>query len=190
MRKSTKGALAAGAAGVLLLGGAGSLAYWSDTATIDGGSVNSGTLALSDPTCDAAGWVYATGNAGAGEAVSLIVPGDTITKECTFSVTATGDNLQATLTTPATTKVTANDPAASSLEANVSAAYAIDGVAVPDTITSTNNDDTVTATIEVRFPFGTAEDATEPQNLNDTQEILATLDDIDIALTQKDATTP
>ena len=33
MKKSTKGALAAGGAAFLLLGGAGSLAYWTDTPT-------------------------------------------------------------------------------------------------------------------------------------------------------------
>lgn len=182
MKKTTKGALAAGAAGVLLLGGAGSLAYWSDSAPIDGGSVTSGTLALSDATCDA-DWVYAEGNAGAGTAVTLIVPGDTIAKDCTFTVTATGDNLEATLSTPTTVDVTST-PDAPSLVANVSAGYTIGGVAVPATITDADNGQTVTATIEVEFPFGTAEDATTPININDTQSIVTTLNTIDVTLTQ------
>ncbi len=43
MNKTTKGALAASAAAVLLLGGAGSLAYWSDAETIQGGDVTAAT---------------------------------------------------------------------------------------------------------------------------------------------------
>ena len=46
MKKSTKGALAAAAAGSLLLGGAGSLAYWTDAETVGGGSIASGHLKL------------------------------------------------------------------------------------------------------------------------------------------------
>ena len=41
MNRTTKGAIAAGAAAVLLLGGAGSLAYWSDCQDAAGGTINS-----------------------------------------------------------------------------------------------------------------------------------------------------
>lgn len=37
MRKTTKGALAAGAAAALLIGGAGTLAYWAAEDSADGG---------------------------------------------------------------------------------------------------------------------------------------------------------
>ncbi|MDI9944213.1 alternate-type signal peptide domain-containing protein [Rhodococcus sp. 1.20] len=48
MKKQTKGAIAAAAAGALLLGGAGSLAVWSDSADVSGGGpVTSGALDLS-----------------------------------------------------------------------------------------------------------------------------------------------
>ena len=77
MNKTTKGSLAAGAAAVLLLGGAGSLAYWTDAASIDGGSITSGTLTLDAGTC--AGWTYSDGAAGAGKTVELFVPGDLVT---------------------------------------------------------------------------------------------------------------
>lgn len=185
MKKTTKGALAAVAAGVLLMGGAGSLAYWSDTATVDGGAITTGELALGDATCDA-DWAYAVGNAGAGTTATLIVPGDTVAKQCTFTVTATGDNLQATLTTPTTVDVT-ETPGAASLQADVSAAYAIGGAAIPASITSANDGQTVTATIEVAFPFGTDDDATTPVNVNDTQDIVATLDTIEVTLTQTES---
>ena len=60
MNKASKGALAALAAGVLLLGGAGSLAFWTDTAEVAGGAINSGELSLTDTTpgtCADADWV-------------------------------------------------------------------------------------------------------------------------------------
>ncbi len=48
MNKSTKGALAAACGGVLLLGWAGSLAYWTDGTNIDGDSFASGHLQLTE----------------------------------------------------------------------------------------------------------------------------------------------
>lgn len=178
MKKSTKGALAAGAAAVLLLGGAGTLAFWSDSATVDGGSVETGTLALSDANCDA-DWVYTDDNANAGQPVQLIVPGDTITKDCTFTVTATGDNLRAELETPTEVSVT-TDPDAATFEAEASATYTVGASEIPAEITSANDGDTITATLQVTFPFGDE----AAVNANDTQGITAQLDEITVTLTQ------
>jgi predicted ribosomally synthesized peptide with SipW-like signal peptide len=50
MRKSTKGALAAGTAAVLLTGGAGSLAYWTATDTTKGAVIGAGQLGLTQLT--------------------------------------------------------------------------------------------------------------------------------------------
>lgn len=184
MKKSTKGALAAGAAAVLLLGGAGSLAFWSDSTPLDGGEIASGELALSDATCDA-GWVYGPTNANAGAAVTEIVPGDTIVKDCTFSITASGDNLEATLTTPDTTSVTVTStPAPTTLQLNVDATYVDqDGAALPATVTSANNGDTVTATLAVEFPFGDVDTI----NANDTQNLVGSLDEISVTLVQTES---
>lgn len=180
MNRSTKGALAASAAGALLLGGAGSLAYWNDTGIADGGSITSGTLGLSDGTCDP-GWVYADGT-DAGGAVTLVVPGDSVTKSCTFVVTATGDHLSATLTAPASlTYTTTGTPTTLSL--NASATYKVDGVA-RTTVTSADDTKLVTATFVVTFPFG---DGTT-ENLNDTQGLTATLDTMTVTLTQDQST--
>ncbi|MDP3967962.1 MAG: alternate-type signal peptide domain-containing protein [Nocardioides sp.] len=186
MRKETKGAFAAGTAAVLLLGGAGSLAYWTDAEDIEGGSVNTGSLALGTSTCGAV-WVYADGNAGAGTTVTTIVPGDAVSKECTFSITATGDNLTAELTSPTTTVIP--DPAGTtSFDATVAVSYedAL-GAAFPTTITESNDGDVVTATITVTFPFGTDEDAETVINGNDTQGVTATLDGINVTLTQTES---
>lgn len=187
MKKSLKGAIAAGAAGVLLLGGAGTLAFWSDTEVFGGGSVTAGTLSLGTPVCEptVGNWVYAVGNAGAGEAVELIVPGDTIAKTCTFPIVATGDNLTATLGVPDELNITPGTPD-TTFQATVAATYVGSGVAPIDgdgIITSANNGQTVSATIEVEFPFGNATTI----NANDMQAITASLADITVTLTQTES---
>ncbi|MEO6942045.1 MAG: alternate-type signal peptide domain-containing protein [Terrimesophilobacter sp.] len=92
MNKLTKSAIA-GAAGIaLLLGGAGSLAYWNSSATVGTSTINSGqlTIAATGTTTTA----YTTG----GGPVGLIVPGDSVTLTQPVTITATGDNLKAALT--------------------------------------------------------------------------------------------
>jgi len=181
MKKTTKGALAAGAAAVLLMGGAGSLAYWTDSGTITSATIASGNMSMTDPDCSG-GWVYAAGAAGAGNAVTAFVPGDVVSETCTFAVNGTGDNLSATLTAPDTVAITS--PTGTSLTATVAAAYSIGGAALtsPATITSAQFGQTVTATVTVTFPYGT--DETGTVNTNDTQNIQAQLDDIAITLQQ------
>lgn len=88
MNKLVKGSIA-GAAGVaLLLGGAGTLALWNDSASINAGTVTSGVL-------DVANAAPGTWSPD----LDLIVPGDTVVYTDTLEVTATGDNLSATVTT-------------------------------------------------------------------------------------------
>src|SRR5215217_5394916 len=124
MKRSTKGALAAAAAGVLLLGGAGSLAYWTADGNANGGSITAGTLTLSNGTCDTA-WVHTSGPA-TGDDVTLFVPGDVITKDCTFTVGATGDNLKAEIGAPDTVTYT-SVPAGTSLDLTADTTYTISG---------------------------------------------------------------
>lgn len=101
MKKSTKGALAAAAAGVLLLGGAGSLAYWSATDTVDSIGVTAGELKLSDPTCT--GWLFdgseTTEDKPYDPATDTIVPGDVLTQSCDYTIIAKGEHLRAVLLT-------------------------------------------------------------------------------------------
>jgi alternate signal-mediated exported protein len=85
MNKLVKGAIA-GAAGIaLLMGGAGSLALWNDSASITDAAVSSGTLTIG---ATAGTW---TGNP------ALMVPGDTATYTSTITITAKGTNLHSTL---------------------------------------------------------------------------------------------
>lgn len=182
MKKSTKGALAAGAAAVLLLGGGGSLAYWTATGTVDGGSFDTGTLGLTADDCSTAAWTYATPG-HVGEAVTLVVPGDSIQKDCTFTVAATGDHLAATADAPGTVDVTPT-PAAPTVQATVAATYDIGGTALPPggTITSANDGQTLTAHLVVTFPYGDGSTI----DFNDTQNINAALSALTVTLTQTD----
>jgi len=98
MNKNAKGAVAIGAAALLLLGGGGTFALWNDEATISAGSVESGKLDLVAATGEGTWYSDSAltdeiefGNGGAGYA---IVPGDTVYWESPdLTVTAEGDNL-------------------------------------------------------------------------------------------------
>jgi alternate signal-mediated exported protein len=94
MNKATKGAIAAGAAGILLLGGAGTFAVWSDTAAISAGNVSTGELSLA-LTGTAGAWTYA---GGATTVTEGIVPGDVITSTQEAVITASGDNIAGSFT--------------------------------------------------------------------------------------------
>lgn len=91
MKRTTKASLAAGAATVLLVGGLGTMALWSDTADFTGNKgITTGELSLGDV---AMAWDQNT-------LPSIWVPGDSATGELTVPIEASGDNLKvkATLT--------------------------------------------------------------------------------------------
>ncbi|WP_341242785.1 alternate-type signal peptide domain-containing protein [uncultured Nocardioides sp.] len=102
MRTSLKAALAGVAGAGLLLGGAGSLAFWNDTEDVPGGTIESGVLNLGSPVCD--DWQL-DGSGGAfsldGEAPDVIVPGDTISQTCELDLDVVGKHLTATLSASA-----------------------------------------------------------------------------------------
>lgn len=84
MNKLVKGAVA-GAAGIaLLMGGAGTLAYWNSSANIADTTITSGTLLLS------------ASNGTWSGSPTRIVPGATITYTSNVSITAEGTNLYST----------------------------------------------------------------------------------------------
>ncbi|MFE3289507.1 alternate-type signal peptide domain-containing protein [Rhodococcus sp. NPDC059234] len=93
MNMKTKGAIAAGAATVLLAGGAGTMAAFNAGGGGVGGSVGAGGLALTQVGTPA--W---TDQHGAIDVTSYrAVPGDVVTYAANFSVTAKGTNLVANL---------------------------------------------------------------------------------------------
>lgn len=95
MNKATKGAIAAGAAGILLVGGAGTFALWSDTDAISVGNVDTGELSLA-LTGTAGAWTYPDGTTTVTS--DGIVPGDVITSTQEAVITASGDNIAGSLT--------------------------------------------------------------------------------------------
>lgn len=103
--KTTKGLIAAGAA-ALLLGGAGTLAYWTDSGTVTGGTIGTGTMDITTPNCGT-GWTYDAGEVLAGATftpgTSKLVPGDSISETCTTTFTGTGEHLRATIAASAGT---------------------------------------------------------------------------------------
>ncbi|WP_067432023.1 alternate-type signal peptide domain-containing protein [Nocardioides jensenii] len=170
MKKSTKGSIAAAAAAVLLMGGAGSLAYWSDSADVDGGSVTAGSLDLSNMTC-APTWTE-----GADTDVQLIVPGDTITKQCTGTITMTGDHISADVTlddaSVATAEAAFNLPATAGDAVDITA-----GLTGGGTVSSSGP---ISVTITVDWPYGSVAD-------NDAQGVsTSALDDLVINAVQAD----
>ncbi|MDQ0677546.1 alternate signal-mediated exported protein [Arthrobacter pascens] len=128
MNKAIKGAIAAGAAGILLLGGAGTFAVWSDTATVDAGMVSTGQLSLS---VAAGSWAEATHGPIADIGTFQIIPGDSLTYNTTVTVKAEGENLHAELTVPTVLVApVTNDLGATVAEQDLAVAMVIDSESV------------------------------------------------------------
>lgn len=98
MNRKTKGALAVGAGAILLLGGAGSFALWSDEAPVGGDAIQTGDLQLD---CGSAGaWTDVSpdgivGGTAVDPATDLMVPGDWWKFANTCTVVVTGKNMRA-----------------------------------------------------------------------------------------------
>jgi alternate signal-mediated exported protein len=179
INKSTKGALAASAAGVLLLGGAGSLAYWTSTQDVTGANIDTGHLKLVSPDCGV-GWVL---DGGATYGAQLLVPGDTLTKVCSFTVDASGAHLTADFdaTSP---EFSVGDPALLD-ELGVTATYEVNAVGVASTDVPVVDGDVIEATVVVSWPYGV-----EDNDSNVLAGLSATLDTITVTATQSHDNTP
>jgi alternate signal-mediated exported protein len=157
MRSVTK-ALIAGAAGVALLaGGAGSLAFWTDTKTGSAVTIAAGDLTLGTIT-DSSGWTIIQNATGVSPAqtvavaytpgTTLVVPGDVLLKTVAVPVSITGLNNHATLvvtgaTTPASTFASALTPSIVS----------VNGVAGGTAELTSANNGTVNVVISVTVPW-------------------------------------
>ncbi|WP_067652312.1 alternate-type signal peptide domain-containing protein [Nocardia harenae] len=182
MDRRGKAALAAGAAAILLLGGAGSLAFWQDRTESGGGTITAGELSLS--ACvpvGTTGWEDITG--GTAEPVDVasfrIVPGDTLRYTCTTTVRATGDNLTATLAADTSQMFAAgSDPTlrARLIDTSLTATSSSGGVLPNAQITSANSGQTVTVAARLTF------DPTTPDKV--AQNASVTLNKVAITLTQ------
>ncbi|MCD4535088.1 alternate-type signal peptide domain-containing protein [Nocardioides sp. cx-169] len=184
MKKTIKGALAATAAGTLLLGGAGSLAYWTDTGTVGGGAVTSGHLKLNPTTAGApcTAWTIDGTPGTFVPGTDKIVPGDVLTRTCSYTVSMAGKHVTANLAvsdSAGTWGGTAN-ALTSGLPANVLQKSVVfkKGVATITPPVAIVNDDVISAVLTVTFPT-TADNTT---NVN--SGLTATLNDITVTATQ------
>ena len=182
MNKLVKGAIAGAAGIVLLMGGAGSLAYWNDSAVagpISGQNlINAGTLNIA--AVDAGSWTkgfYNASNTLVGSTTTVapanlgavrIVPGNKLTYTQTFNLAATGDDLYFTIAST-NGAVQANSSAA----ADVALAAQATGTPVVSAVTGGNvvatgvtagvykvnasaGPSSITVTWTINFPFGSS----------------------------------
>lgn len=171
MKNSTKGAIAAAAAATILLGGAGTLAYWSDTDEIPGNGFEAGSLSLT-PAGLCGAWTLDADEAVAGASfdptTDLLVPGDVVTKECTFTIDAEGAHMRASVVAEPGTNT-----GALLSDLDITTALEIGGSVVSE-ITEDDDEDVLTVTISAAFdPAATG-----------NMDAQAVLDAIDIVTTQ------
>lgn len=102
MKKSTKALIAGGIGVALLVGGAGTVAFWTDEADGGDGVITAGTLDLGTPA--GGGWEISHAGDGSGTATApvafnpesdQIVPGDILTYAQNIPVTLEGENIAA-----------------------------------------------------------------------------------------------
>lgn len=159
-----------------LTGGLGSLAFWSDTENVTGGTINSGHMSLETDATNAGCDVW---KLDSGESAPLtyaagdkLVPGDVLTKSCAFTLKATGNHLrgQLAVSTPAL-----SNNWGSNLVADVKTSINGGPLAANTEITELDNGKKVTGVITLTFK-GTAG--------NDTQDLTSVLSDLTLNLTQ------
>lgn len=175
MKKSTKGAFAVVAAAALVFGAAGTLAFWTDTATTDGTTINTGHLNLDGEDCGA-GWTL---DGGAAYTDQLLVPGDTLTKDCTYTLDVAGTHLtEVDFAVEAPTDVSGDQALIDELD--VTTTVALNGTPQGSaTNVPVSDGDEVTVGILIEWPYGAEDnDSNQPGGLN------ATLDELTVTVTQ------
>jgi alternate signal-mediated exported protein len=177
MEKATKGAIASGIGVLMFLGGAGTLAFWSDSQTITGGAINAGHLKIvTDGTNAGCGdWQLDSGESAPTTYTvgDPLVPGDVLTRDCAFTVQATGNHLRATVGITAVNFSGGAGNFGGKLNASVSA-IKIDGTPVTS-FTEADNGGKLTASVTVTF---------DSASLNDTEDLSTLLDSLTLTATQ------
>jgi alternate signal-mediated exported protein len=176
MNKASKGALAIGTAGVLLMGGAGSLAYWSDAGTVAGSSITSGHLKLTPAVGGACtGWKFDGGTAYT-PSTNNIVPGDVLTQICTYTVDAKGEHITASFNVAGGALTGA---AGLTSDLTVAATYQVNsGTPGAGSNVTVVNGDVITAKVTATF---------KTTAVNASEDLSAALSDITITASQNHA---
>ena len=177
MKKVTKGIVAAGLGSTLLVGGAGTLAYWTDNQVVNGGAINAGRLNIvTDATNTGCGaWTLDTGESAPSTYTvgDPIVPGDVLTRQCAYTIQAVGNHLRATLSVSA-----ANfSGVAGNFGGDLTAAIAgtrINGTPATE-FTEADNGRTLTTSVTVTFNSASG---------NSTKNLQTVLDNITVTATQ------
>ena len=157
MHKPLKGAVALGAAGLLLLGGAGTYALWSDSVVLSGGTINAGQLEFVDTTAGV--WRDASDGAP-GTVITdistfLVVPGDVLTYSLSTTLRAQGDNLAATLAVDPDS-ITGDDD----LLDDIAVATTVNSGGTPiTTITEANDEDVIDVVVTLTFDEGSGNES-------------------------------
>lgn len=197
MKKTTKGAVAAGAAVLLLLGSGGTLAYWNDTANLSGtNNITAGNLAVAQTGTPTWKIKHTSGaeTTVTNIAAVRIVPGDQLIYEGTYDITAQGQNLKfqvglgAGSIAPATS-ATADVALAGRLAAT--AQFQVDGGALtaagtPVSVSHLNNTSGVHPVViraTINWPFG---DSTSPAADNPAKLGAVNLSQFTLNVTQVD----
>jgi alternate signal-mediated exported protein len=150
MHKPLKGAIALGAAGLLLLGGAGTYALWSDSVELSGGTINAGQLEFVSTTIG----VWRDASAGPpGTTIPdignfSIVPGDVLTYSLSTTLRAQGDNLAATIAADPSTIAGDQDLLD---DITVTTAVGTGGTAITGPITEENDGDVIDVVVTITF---------------------------------------
>ncbi|MBY3989812.1 alternate-type signal peptide domain-containing protein [Rhodococcus fascians] len=152
MNKATKGALAAGAAVVLLLGGAGSFALWQDSADVDAEDISTGVLRLT-PVGEGR-WVDISPTGPRTNPVTIgtfnMVPEDLLEYSADFRVDAEGDNLLATVTPDLASIDLPENGSVTADMVTLATTIETAGGVVP-TLTEANDGDLVTVVVQIGF---------------------------------------
>lgn len=176
MKKITKAAIAGTVGAALLVGGAGSLAFWTDSSEGPQVEIQSGQLDLGTVASTEQSWLIQQVVAGTAAqpavafnaASDLIVPGDVLTTTVEIPVTLVGKNLEAVLAVDVDALSVGEAPSAAdtallaALQGGGVTVTTINGTAVGTGVSSVNltpasvTDGTVAVEIAVVFPWGTA----------------------------------
>ncbi|MDP9822810.1 alternate-type signal peptide domain-containing protein [Nocardioides massiliensis] len=173
MRKEVKATLALGAAGALLVGGAGTLAFWTDEATLGGASLTSGKLAVDASDCDAGAAVWTLEGDAFDPATDRLIPGDTLTMTCDVAIDVAGTHL-----TQVDIEAVVPSGALAGAWEEVTVAATVRGTATgAEDVTVTGGTNLIPVVVTVTWPHGT-----EDNDLNGG--LTTTLGDIVVAVAQ------
>ncbi|MCS0500494.1 alternate-type signal peptide domain-containing protein [Protaetiibacter mangrovi] len=181
MNKNIKASIAIAAGVILLMGGAGSLAYWNDSVNVGpasgSNSISAGTLSVA--AVNAGTWTKAFYNASNTQVVApatvsplsgvSIVPGNRLVYTQTFNITATGQDLWFTIGTTngavsGTTASAADTALALAINNSTNSSISVGSVTGGNVVAATTpgvykvnssaGPSTITVTWTVDFPFG------------------------------------